>query len=161
MPSTGKIVAIVVLALAGVAVGLPHARDYVGNSFNLWQMERALATMHHAPRSLCITQESRVGLLMGGEGRCDYFVGQLRTYSGDRATVRDHYRQATLLNPITGRREPANLIFINGDRVRPSLVPPGLDTLAAWGLDAQRACRPMVIVYVAHATPANADPRCR
>ena len=161
MPSRAKILGGLVLLGAGAVAGLPRARDYMRNSHHLWQMERVLAKLRHAPRTFCVSQQARVGLLMGGEGRCDFFAGQLRTYCGSPDAILAHYRDATIPNPLTGRPEGLRVLFPGEDPIRDGLVPPELCRLSAWGIPAGRACPPSYIVYVCISAPANADPRCR
>ncbi len=148
------------LACAVVA-GLPFTRDYVRNGFHLWQFGRAMASTEHAPRTLCVSQEQRVGRLAGEQERLDFYVGQIRTYLGSRGDVERHYRSASVTNPVTNRAEPVELVFLDGDRIPESAAPAGLRTLSAWGVHGVQMGRPMYLVYVLRSYPANADPRCR
>jgi len=160
MPTGVKVLGGLGLLVAG-AVALPQVRDYVSNGHRLWQMERALASLPHAPRTLHVSQNARVGLLMGGQGRCDYFVGQLRTCGGSRDAVLAHYRDATIPNPLTGQAEHVSVLFVTGDPIHEGLVPPDLRRLRAWGLGDGGGDAAAFIVYVLVSGPANADPRCR
>ena len=53
------------------------------------------------------------------------------------------------------------MLFIGPDGIPHGLVPADLRDLTDWGLPADRAYRPMYLVYYAFSAPANADPRCR
>lgn len=105
--------------------------DAVSHDLTLRAHEAEFKAMAHPPDTTLVARKSRVGLLAGNGNHCDYFVGELRTYSGPQEAISafyDGYRPAGELAWLG--------IFFFEDGVLPEEaywdLPQGLDSLSGW-----------------------------
>ena len=81
------------------------------NNGKLWRLQRSLATLAHPQGTSPLKEVQEVGNLSGTGNHIDFFVGQVRTYSGPKESIRAFYRSQKFWNPIEGKQEPIKIAF--------------------------------------------------
>jgi hypothetical protein len=136
------------------------------NNRKLYKFERSFTALKHQPGTTSIKQASRVGLLVGNGDHCDYFVGEIRTYSGNPKSIGTFYSTTTLPSPHGNRRsEPPSVVFLkNGDIAARDTyhLPSGLQSIKDWELPAGSGGKNLYLVFFLEPGDMNAgcDIRC-
>jgi hypothetical protein len=137
-------------------------KDMVSNNLTLARIEGEFEEISHPPNTRLVSQRSAVGLLAGNSNHCDYFVGQLRTYSGNRDILHEYYEKQKSIDPYG----PVELLFIDDEPLYSFSENP-LDHLsyefsdpAAWSdADITADEHYFVYVFLIGFAPGR-DPRC-
>ena len=91
----------------------------------------AFKMIEHPSDTTSVVRKARVGLQVGNGNHCDYFVGELRTYDGDRQAIEAAY---------AGQRPGGEIawlavVFVDAGVIPPEAgwdLPQGLDSLRGW-----------------------------
>jgi hypothetical protein len=67
--------------------------DVVKNNLKLYRLADNFQSIQHYPHSQKVLSKRAVGLLRGNGNHCDFFVGQLRQYEGNKEDVKEFYPQ--------------------------------------------------------------------
>lgn len=68
------------------------------NNFRLWRFEQHFAALSHPPQSKFIERKKAVGLF-GNGNHCDFFVAELRSFSGSQHNIRNFYHPIRIIVP--------------------------------------------------------------
>ncbi|MFC1856902.1 hypothetical protein ACFL9U_02615 [Thermodesulfobacteriota bacterium] len=156
---TKKIAASIIILLL-LTAGCPMSRDPIINSWKLWKFESSFVSLFHPKGTSRLALKSKVGLLSGNGNHCDFFVGELRTYSSEKEKIKNDYAGTLILNPISGRRQNIDILFIDDGIIPETRLPYDFDNLAGWNLPSDEKLKPMYLLYVFNSYEANADVRC-
>ncbi len=96
----------VCLALPVFCFGYP-----LSHNWNLWRLRNSLASVHHPARTSSLKFVQDVGNLAGTGNQIDYFVGEVRTYSGSKTQVKSFYSGLKVWNPAARGFERPQVIF--------------------------------------------------
>jgi hypothetical protein len=154
---------ILTIVLAGLLLALwfiPFTGDAVRNSLHLWQLERQLKSLQQPSGTARVAFRSDVGLLVGNGNHCDFFVGELRSYSGPRAAIEQHYRDLRVFNPVTQKNETIDVIFVDDWKIPGAHLPDEFDQISGWGVEQSEGSPHMYSIYVFRSYEANWDFRC-
>jgi hypothetical protein len=123
---------LIVLALAWPFVGAPRVND-----FRLWRVERSFDSVKHPSGTRLVMRIREVGLLIGNSNHCDYFVGELRSYSGEPERIKAAYAGARVWEPIPEGAGEVRVVFPQNGKVPNEdafTVPYLLEDSADWGV---------------------------
>ena len=148
------------IILAAAFVTAPFLIDMSVNSFEFNRRVAAFRKIDHPQGTKLIKRQKAFGLLTGSGSHCDYFVGEVRSYSGSQEDILDFYDEMRLENygyvwvvfPEDGRLpEEAHV-----------LLPHSLRSLDAWQLAPEDLVRDdLYIVYYLGLGPGSSyDFRC-
>ena len=154
------ILAIVLADLVLAVWFIPFTGDAVRNSLHLWQLEKQLKSLQHPSGTARVTFRSDIGLLVGNGNHCDFFVGELRSYSGTRTAIEQHYRDLRVFNPVTQTSESIEIIFVVDWKIPDMWLPDEFGQISGWGLEDSEGSPHMYIIYVFRSYEANWDLRC-
>ncbi len=150
---------IILCLVACVIVLSPVIGDTMAHDRKLRRYQAALNEAQHPGDTSLIRAEKRVGLFAGNGNHCDYFVGELRRYSGSRQEIKEFYAGVS----IEGHG-PVELLFVeNGQfpELARQTLPHKLDELAEWSVSAAELRAGVYLVYVlAPGFDAGYDIRC-
>ena len=125
----------------------PFARDVLLHDYALYRYSQAFRRISHPANTSPVSYKKYVGLISGNGNHCNYFLGELRRYSGDRQTISSFYAG----QDYTGLGD--GLMFIeNGEfpAAGRNWLPPDLAVLSAW-LDSPDQPRDhLYLVYTFH-----------
>lgn len=137
---------IILCLVACVIVLAPVIGDTIAHDRKLRRYQAALRDAPHPGDTLLVSAEKRVGLFVGNGNHCDYFVGELRQYSGSRQEIEEFYAGIS----IEGYG-PVELLFVeNGQFPEPArwTLPRKLDELAEWSVSPVELQADVYLVYV-------------
>jgi len=107
----------------------PFVKDSLLHDYDLYQYSQAFRRLEHPPGTSLVSSRKFLGLYLGNGNHCDYFLGELRRYSGDGQAIEAFYAD----------RAPADLsvgvvFVVNGEFPEKtwSWMPPTLDSLSDW-----------------------------
>ena len=123
-----------------VVIIFPFARDSISNNIKLKNMETALSRIEHPVGTSLISTRGAVGVLWGNSNHCDFYVGEMRQFDGDRQKVLDFYHSPDI-----------NIAFIE-NKIMPDGfttfdVPYELNTFADWGISPADLPANLYLVY--------------
>jgi hypothetical protein len=107
----------------------PFAKDGLLHDYALYRYARAFRRLHHPANTTPISYKKYVGHITGNGNHCNYFVGELRRYTGDRQVIESFYSGQDYAGLGDG------LLFIeNGEfpATGRDLLPYGMDVLSSW-----------------------------
>ena len=104
------------LCLCICCIAAVPLRDMAANNLQLRRYERAFGNLGHPSATTVIASRSAVGLLSGNSNHCDFFVGEMRRYSGDPHRVLAYYAHRQVAN------HTVSVAFVTGGE----LAEPGL-----------------------------------
>lgn len=120
------------------------------HDWNLWRLGRQFGRLSHPSGTHVVENKRELGLLIANSNHIDYFVGQLRSYTGPRERVLAYYRGKTVWNPISKRRQAVEVVFVagfvRGDMVDLAWPFPVVDMVDRW--KKRRSGDGLYIVYV-------------
>jgi hypothetical protein len=105
-------------------------RDVLPHQIRLLKYARDFEAMPYPPDTQRLDTYKTLGLLTGNGNHCDIFVGELRSYSGDRTVIQEFYKH----------EYPSSMLGVvfteNGDlpRESDSLIPSERGRLAYWNI---------------------------
>lgn len=85
------------LSMAGVcllACGLvctPIVKDVLIHDYALYQYSQTIHCLEYPENTIVLSSKKQVGLFSGSGDQCNYFVGKLRWYTGDRHAIESFY----------------------------------------------------------------------
>ena len=144
-----------VLALWPV-VGAPRVNDY-----RLWKVERSFRAIDHPPGTKLIKRLREVGLLIGNSNHCDYFVGELRSYTGRPEAIAAAYRSAKVWNPLPDGGE-IRVVFLKDGQIPEEErfeTPYKLREMKEWG-DVPAKGKMYFVYFLAAGQDPGLDLRC-
>jgi hypothetical protein len=122
-------VGLILLLTCGV-LPFPVYRDILQHEYTLYREAWSLNQLKHPAGTNRIAFKKHVGLYLGNGNHCDYFVGELRRYTGRQAAIESFYSDKKVDNLNV------NVAFVeNGDfsdQLRRWSLPPGLNSLSYW-----------------------------
>jgi len=101
--------AVILVLIFGVACFLwsqLFVHDYL-----LWQFSRKYAAIRHPAGTHSVKSHKELGLLIGNSNHVDFFVGELRTYSGPRQDLVKAYAGQEFVSPSSGDRIRVQVLF--------------------------------------------------
>ena len=153
-----------VLTVGIILAVVPYSRDAIANSWRLHHFRGSLTSLPHLPGTSRVCVFSEVALFRGNSNHCDYFIAEIRTYSGPKSAIKSHYAPLRIDNPITKKKEKVDIIFFAGGRV---LDPEvwwwplyGFEDISAWNIPAGSENLSMYALAVFNMYDANWDIRC-
>jgi len=118
-----------VLLICGI-LPFPIYREFIFHDLTLYRQVRSFEQLQHPPGTSQVVRRTFIGLYLGNGNHCDYFVGGLRRYSGDRQVIEAFYADQLVEGSGIG------IAFVeNGDfpeQAQLWSLPPGLQHLSAW-----------------------------
>mgnify|MGYP001466249896 CR=1 FL=1 len=142
MLALSVILCLSVLSKCGV---LPTVNDAVKKSA-LQDLESDFNTVRHPEQTERVDLQKGIGRLTGDSRNCDIFVGEVRSYGGDRDAITTTYASQTL----QGRGE-IRVIFIEANDIpaadRPDL-PTAFNSLSQWDISPASLEQSLYLIYV-------------
>jgi hypothetical protein len=130
----------------------------LAHNIQLSRYDRALRQLEHPLNTSRVTSKKDV-LGFSMSNGCDYFVGELRRYSGSSQEIEAFYAsQPAHGSPL----ESIEFLFIeDGMLPEDTYLPYTVDTLAEWGVPSPGPGEKLYIVYYWTFGDAHFDYRCR
>lgn len=129
------------------------------NEWMAWQLSRKLGTVAHPAGTAHVHSRRQVGLLTGNGNHCDYFAGELRTYSGSRAELLAFYSGKELQSPLGRHQAEVQVAFFEAS-TRNERLPHAHDEPTEWGLSPEAADRFYVVYLFDGGHDPGYDLRC-
>ena len=135
-----------IVLLTCVVLPFPIYKDTLLHDYILYRESRALNQLKHPPGTSRVAFRKYLGLYLGNGNHCDYFVGELRRYTGGQAVLESFY-SGQVVDDLN-----VNLAFVeNGDfpeQLRQWSLPFSLNSLSFW-LDSSAVARDhLYLVYI-------------
>jgi hypothetical protein len=119
------------LLLACAVLTFPVYRDFLEHDLSLNREIKAFRQIKHPPGSSRISSRKYLGLLTGNGNHCDFFIGELRRYSGEQKTIKSFYQS----NPAAVN-DDVGIIFIENGGLPAGIqfwgTPYRLTSLSGW-----------------------------
>ena len=155
-------------SLAGVLLPALYCNvaDTIRHNRKLERMKEAFSSLRHPAGTARITLKKKVGLLSGNGNHCDYFVGELRSYSGDTNAVGEWYKGLKVKGP-DGSLYGLDVLFLkDGDFTDPDAgwrLPYCCDEPSEWGYETESWRKDFYIVFcfLGGFEESGGDWRCR
>jgi hypothetical protein len=128
---TGVLIAIVHVSLFVIGPFNPERRQ---NDQELAAIEKAFVSLPHPVGSELLSRMSRTGLLFGNGNHCDFFIGEIRRYSGSADQLHKHYQSLSLANPTDGSPVFLDVQSVTETTLDWRRVPDELLNLEDWGI---------------------------
>jgi hypothetical protein len=115
--------------LTCAVLAFPVYRDVLAHEYDLFRYSQEFRNLDHPAGTSSVAYKAFVGHITGNGNPCNYFVGNLRRYTGERQAIEAFYANQDYAGLGGG------LAFIeNGEFKLTDLewLPPGLKTLSAW-----------------------------
>lgn len=116
-----------------------------------WTLQRfsgSLAAMQHSPESTLVQTLNDVGNFGPTGNQCEYFIAQVRCYTGPKKRIQDLYEGAKLKSPVTGFWKPVQLGFIeNGAVQNGESLPTQYRNPQSWAIPSGTMCPKLFIVF--------------
>lgn len=129
----------------------------LAHNTQLSRYDKALRQLEHPMGTSRIASKKDVSSFWS-KNACDYFVGELRQYSGASWEIRDFYvdqpREDSSLESI-------ELLFIENGEFPEDVLPDTLDTLEEWGVSSSGPGEKLYIIYFSTTGASFFDYRCR
>lgn len=135
----------------GTCVGtciVPAVQDRMLNTRLLAEMEESLRAIAHPDGTESVKVEKAVGLLIGCGNHRDFFVGELRTFSGNRDEIRAFYAGITIHNPVSDAAQAVEVAFVEPDGKLDGYLPDCYDRISGWDLSREQQGEPMYLVFI-------------
>jgi hypothetical protein len=147
------------LALLACAVlSFPIYRDFLVHDYALYRYAREFRQMAHPADTTLVSYKTALGLITGNGNHCNYFIGELRRYNGDKQALLSFYDTERFAGLGSG------LLFIENGAFPADAwesLPHGLDQLSAWLRPPTKATDPLYLVFTLHIDlNAGWDIRC-
>ncbi|MDQ3814525.1 MAG: hypothetical protein M3347_11310 [Armatimonadota bacterium] len=156
----GCIAALVVLAL----LISPFFIHPLLNNRRLRQVENSFAQLKHPAQSTLVRRVSDVGLLIGNSNHCDFFVGELRSYTGTQQQILNFYKRSQTWHslPDTGQAGKHIVFVSQGVIPKSAHLPYGYQKSEDWSITSQMKRQQLYLVYFLDVGVMNAgcDLRC-
>ena len=159
MKTKNFIIPLIILIVLGFFM-FPIVADTAVNSKNLRLFKKRIEALSHPDHSQAVTTHGKVGLLIGNGNHCDFFVGHVRSFDGNKAIILKHYKDLTFLNPVTKNHEKYDILFFEDDKTPNSDLPYEFDSLDAWQVR-EHDLKKLYVVSIFRSYDANWDFRCR
>ena len=132
-------------------LALPFVGHSLINDFKLHHFRASFARLPHPPGTTLVRRVSDVGLLAGNGNHCDFFVGELRTYTGSEDSIVRFYSPKSVWSPNSNAPEALDsIIFLEGEEipgVERDYLPTDHQDISAWSLPRSRRGEKLYIVY--------------
>ena len=135
-----------ILLLACVVLPFPIYKDYLVHEFKLYREVWAFHQLKHPAGTSQIAFQKYLGLYLGNGNHCDYFVGELRQYTGDRKSVENFYAGKVVDNLGVSVAFADNADFL--DELRQSDLPFRFDALPLSSESTSPVPDHLYIVYI-------------
>jgi hypothetical protein len=129
----------------------PVVSDRLMNSWKLSKMETEFDKLDHPPGTVLLAQRSKVGVF-GNGNHCDFFVGQIRSYSCSKDLVEEFYERES-----KKRRSYVEVLFIDDEKT--DFLCCYFSRLSDWGIS-QKPDHNMYLVKLFRNESPNGDMRC-
>jgi hypothetical protein len=118
----------------------------VSQKMELQELETAFNTVQHPDQTERVDMQKAIGLLTDQSESCDIFIGEIRSYGGERDQISAAYAGQT----VKGYGEPG-VIFIE-DKIIPAAdnlsLPSMFSSLSQWNIDPATLEKPLYLVYI-------------
>lgn len=119
------------------------------HNWNLQRFSEFLAAIQHPPGSGRVKTVKQVGNYEPTGNQCEYFVAELRSYTGSKENIRDFYRESAIRNPLNGQQQPVQLAFLeSGVFSNTDALPLAYRELGPWSLPDGPAADRLYVVFV-------------
>jgi hypothetical protein len=152
-----------VLAIAA-AVVLPVAFLVAVPLLNTWKFQQLAASfgaLKHPAGTLRVKSARDFGNLSGTGNQCGYFVGELRTYVGQKKSIQAFYARQKVWDTVSSSSQAVPIVFAEGnlDAAHEAGIV-HLDDLNRWGLIASVPGQKSYVVFFLNGHGAGCDLRC-
>jgi len=136
----------------------------LSNNWKMWKVNHASAQIVHPQNTVVISQRQDLGLLIGNGDHCDFFVGQMRSFTGSQQSITAFYAKTKIWNPLNNSRQSIDILFLeNGEIVQSEreFLPSDFDSASKWLSPSHNRKQKLYIAYffdVGH--DAGTDIRC-
>lgn len=92
------------------------------HDYRLWRMGRTFAGVQHPAGTRHVKSYRQLGLLIADSNHVDYFVGELRTYTGSREDVIRRYSSQKFWSDYEQCNLPVEVLFLDKGRVEAGIL---------------------------------------
>lgn len=154
------IVSGVALAVYMFFVVMVAMSDMDSHNRSLNMFEEQFGRLEHPSSTTAVSQQSKLGSLESWEVQCDYFIGELRQFSGSKKDVVSAYAHSGRI-----RDAQVNVAFLAGDKFVPAksldALPEELEKISDWEVPAGADPGSLYLVYIySIGNKAGLDLRC-
>ena len=142
--ATLAVIVVCILTLAGPLLIKPAFNTNIGE-IELNRYENAFQDLQHPAGTTSLSLRSTLGVLTDAVQGCDFFVGEIRQYDGDREAISTFYTDQS----VSG--SPIQVTFLEQGQLPgevSAFLPESLNTLAGWDLPSGIEDQPMYLVYL-------------
>ena len=135
-----------IILLVCVVVPFPIYKDYLVHDYKLEREAWAFKQLEHPPGTSRIAFQKYLDLYVGNSNHCDYFVGELRQYTGDSQAIESFYA-----DKVVDGLGVSVAIARNGDlleELQQSDMPFQFDNLPVWSTSSAPARDHLYLVYI-------------
>jgi hypothetical protein len=122
----------------------------------------SVRNLKHPVTTSHIAFSSKLGLLSGNGNHCDYFVAEMRSYTGNKQQILAAYKQTRVWNPMRKQWFPVSIGFVESGKIRSnaeySVMPELLERKFQRNLSGQQNVYFVVFFDVGH--EVGLDMRC-
>ena len=134
-----------ILLTCGVLT-FPVYKDFLLHDYTLYREVKAFRQIEHPAGTSRITFKKYLGLYLGNGNHCDYFIGELRRYTGEQQSIESFYSDKVVADLGVGVAFVENGEF--PEQFRQWNLPYRLDSLSVW-LDSPTEPRDhLYLVYI-------------
>lgn len=128
----------------------------IQHNYRLAQYKESFQRMQHPFNTLPLAVKK--GVYAGGfGGTSDYFVGEIRQYTGAKQEVEAFYQEQSSGNPLLGNVE---LIFVVAGKPLDDLLPYEVRDISAWEIPSPDLKDDLYLVFFMETGDAGLDIRC-
>jgi len=93
---------------------------FLSHDVYLWQLSRSLTALKHPQHTQRVAVVKDLGLLVANGNHCDYFVAEMRSYSGDLSpdSIEKFYRNSQIWNPLNRRYERVSVGVVENGGIK-------------------------------------------
>jgi hypothetical protein len=147
------------LGLAGLLLllflaGIPQ------HEWRAWKLSEALATVPHPADTSLVVARRKVGLLVGNGNHCDFFAGELRSFTGTREQLQAFYTGKEVPSPLGSYPEEVRIAFFDSGKERPVDLPYDFAEPEKWGAPRSQADQFYVVYLFNGGHDTGMDIRC-
>ena len=142
--ATLAVIVVCILTLAGPLLIKPAFIKNIGG-IELNRYENAFQDLQHPAGTTSLSLRSTLGVLTDAVQGCDFFVGEVRQYDGDREAISTFYTDQS----VSG--SPIQVEFLEGGQMPAQVsafLPDPINTLTGWELPPGSEGQNMYLVYL-------------
>ena len=136
---------IVIVLLQVLSKWVAPAFNNIQKEATLRNLEAEFDEIRHPEVTMLIVRQKTAGLLTNTSETCDFFIGDVRSYDGEKGQIADWYAAQKV------KDEEIGLIFIENGEVPltdKAQLPIMLASLSQWEVNPTQQDQPLYIVYL-------------